>query len=142
MLKYDCTLCIQGMFCSSVLSILYLIQSPLQYLSILVELYFLHFSPYIAVVHAQQQCYRTSYGPGRLYEGNKNVTISGRACQMWASQKPHKHSYKWLKSESNYCRNPGSTARPWCYTVDKNKRWEYCDVPLCSKSLYFIDLLI
>ena len=42
---------------------------------------------------------------------------------------------------SNYCRNPGSTARPWCYTVDKNKRWEYCDVPLCSKSIYLIDLL-
>ena len=36
----------------------------------------------------------------------------------------------------NYCRNPskpGCTERvPWCYTMDPKRRWEECDVPLCS----------
>lgn len=34
---------------------------------------------------------------------------------------------------ANYCRNPDSNTgdRPWCYTTDPNKRWEYCDVPKC-----------
>ena len=34
----------------------------------------------------------------------------------------------------NYCRNPTpwSEDRPWCYTIDKNKRWEYCKIPYCS----------
>ena len=33
--------------------------------------------------------------------------------------------------ESNYCRNPSGANEPWCYTRDKNKRWEYCGVPAC-----------
>ena len=38
-----------------------------------------------------------------------------------------------LASAKNYCRNPdGVPGGPWCYTIDKNKRWEYCDVPLCG----------
>ena len=27
----------------------------------------------------------------------------------------------------NYCRNPDAGAGIWCYTTDRNKRWEYCD---------------
>ena len=35
---------------------------------------------------------------------------------------------------NNYCRNPDNSAGgPWCYTTDPNTRWEYCDVPKCSK---------
>lgn len=33
----------------------------------------------------------------------------------------------------NYCRNPDGEPRPWCFTTDPNKRWEYCDIPRCSK---------
>ncbi len=33
----------------------------------------------------------------------------------------------------NYCRNPDNKPDgPWCYTMDPNKRWEHCAVPLCS----------
>ena len=27
----------------------------------------------------------------------------------------------------NYCRNPDNSDTIWCYTTDRNKRWEYCD---------------
>ena len=30
--------------------------------------------------------------------------------------------------EKNHCRNPNGAEKPWCYTMDKAKRWEYCDV--------------
>ena len=36
----------------------------------------------------------------------------------------------------NYCRNPdGEPCGPWCYTEDPAKRWEYCDVKMCSGGL-------
>ena len=40
-----------------------------------------------------------------------------------------------VEDASNYCRNPiiGFKAGPWCYTVDRNVRWESCDVPVCGK---------
>ena len=28
----------------------------------------------------------------------------------------------------NYCRNPDGEQRPYCYTVNENLRWDYCDV--------------
>merc|ERR1712179_482006 len=35
--------------------------------------------------------------------------------------------------DHNYCRNPDNEDEgPWCYTTDPNKRWEFCDVPLCG----------
>lgn len=34
----------------------------------------------------------------------------------------------------NYCRNPDGEPRPWCFTTDPNKRWEFCDIPRCGKS--------
>ena len=33
---------------------------------------------------------------------------------------------------NNYCRNPDNSKGPWCYTTDKRKRWEYCQVPKCD----------
>ena len=29
----------------------------------------------------------------------------------------------------NYCRNADGENGPYCYTVDENLRWDYCDVP-------------
>ena len=38
-------------------------------------------------------------------------------------------TYPELKNASNYCRNSGGAGkRPWCFTNDKNKRWEYCHI--------------
>ena len=68
---------------------------------------------------------------GEEYIGNISTTKSGRTCQEWKSQTPHKHSYC-SHLEKNFCRNPdGEDNGPWCYTTDRNKRWEYCDVPFC-----------
>ena len=55
----------------------------------------------------------------------------------WDSQSPHKHGYGYLKAQENYCRNPygGEPKGPWCYTMDPNKRWDYCSIPMCGKTL-------
>merc|ERR1712023_230448 len=72
---------------------------------------------------------------GINYRGTLNKTKSGRTCQNWTSQSPHKHNNTPQKKPNkglgnhNYCRNPdGEPGGIWCYTTDKNKRWEYCDV--------------
>jgi len=78
-------------------------------------------------------------GDGSSYRGNKAITVSGLSCQNWASKTPHvpdsccnPDKVQELKSH-NHCRNPdGEEDRPWCYTMDKNKRWEYCKIPYCS----------
>merc|ERR1719334_3127543 len=72
-------------------------------------------------------------GIGKDYRGFKKTTISGRKCQNWASQDPHKPCSRCTPTsdddpilQSNYCRNPDDSAEPWCYTMDRNERWEYC----------------
>ena len=80
-------------------------------------------------------CY---HGVGVGYRGNVNVTRSGRSCQAWISQCPHRH---WRipqdvtdgQNDYNACRNPDSSAPdgPWCYTTDPKVRWEYCNVSRC-----------
>nr|2KJ4_A Chain A, plasminogen [Homo sapiens]6OQJ_A Chain A, Plasminogen kringle 2 [Homo sapiens]6OQK_A Chain A, Plasminogen Kringle 2 [Homo sapiens]6UZ4_A Chain A, Plasminogen [Homo sapiens]6UZ5_A Chain A, Plasminogen [Homo sapiens] len=77
------------------------------------------------------------HGSGENYDGKISKTMSGLECQAWDSQSPHAHGYipskfpnKNLKK--NYCRNPDRDLRPWCFTTDPNKRWEYCDIPRCA----------
>lgn len=53
---------------------------------------------------------------------------------------PHYHPltslYRPCLEGHNFCRNPeGRGTRPWCYTTDPNKRWEYCTINLCTVSL-------
>ena len=33
-----------------------------------------------------------------------------------------------LSSSHNFCANPDGDSTPWCYTTDRNKRWEYCSI--------------
>ncbi len=79
-------------------------------------------------------------GNGKHYLGKENVTASGIPCQKWTSQSPHSHYtpplvFPELENAENYCRNVGGVeVTTWCYTSDKNVRWEHCDVPLCPNS--------
>lgn len=75
------------------------------------------------------------------YRGTIAFTKSGKQCQAWAAQEPHSHklapeekSGYGLEGGHNYCRNPDESEEgAWCYTTDPNVRWEYCDVPNCTK---------
>uniref|UniRef100_A0A3B3YGC1 Kringle domain-containing protein n=1 Tax=Poecilia mexicana TaxID=48701 RepID=A0A3B3YGC1_9TELE len=76
-------------------------------------------------------------GNGESYRGTIAVTTSGKKCQRWASQTPHRHdytpeSYPCSHLVHNFCRNPGKDQRPWCYTTDPETRWEYCNVSRCA----------
>nr|KAG5714076.1 hypothetical protein BaRGS_020404 [Batillaria attramentaria] len=83
----------------------------------------------------RDDCY---VGTGRWYNGTVNRTSSGLACQAWADNSPQEHErsplvFPELIGGENYCRNPGSEeARPWCYTMDPHRRWEFCDIPQCE----------
>ncbi|KAI0242799.1 Apolipoprotein(a) [Lamellibrachia satsuma] len=74
---------------------------------------------------------------GYDYKGHQNGTVSGRTCQAWASQAPHRH-YCSPEGRSNYCTNIDSVrcrgVKPWCFTTDPEKRWEYCDLDHCEEA--------
>ncbi|XP_035660817.1 uncharacterized protein LOC118405426 [Branchiostoma floridae] len=60
-----------------------------------------------------------------------------RVCKRWDSQYPHSHphtpqAHPDAGLEENFCRNPDNKERPWCYTMDASKRWDFCDVMECA----------
>ncbi|KAI7800147.1 plasminogen, partial [Triplophysa rosa] len=74
---------------------------------------------------------------GDDYRGKISFTESGYTCQRWDSQTPHQHNYSPSilpdrNLEENYCRNPAGEPRPWCYTTDPSKRWQYCFIARCT----------
>jgi hypothetical protein len=79
------------------------------------------------------------------YNGNVSTTVSGKVCQRWDSQTPHKHKFADAlpgnaSMHENYCRNPPAkkaAAGPWCYTMENATRWELCDIPYCGNSILF-----
>ena len=72
------------------------------------------------------------------YNGNVSQTRDGVLCQAWDTQQPHSHPitparYPELQKGKNYCRNPGNLEeKPWCYTTDTNKVWDYCEIEHCN----------
>ncbi|CBY32759.1 unnamed protein product [Oikopleura dioica] len=78
---------------------------------------------------------------GINYRGFIRKTPTGKNCQKWSSQEPHYHDkknriigkdmYGAGDLETDYCRNPDKSPRPWCYTTDPDIRWEYCNIPNC-----------
>ena len=97
-------------------------------------------------VKGSTMCNETISGDkGNGYRGCQNKTISGKTCQKWTDQSPHSHENtpsdepdKGLGSH-NYCRNPdGEPGGIWCYTTDKDERWEYCR-PATAKTSGAVD---
>ena len=72
------------------------------------------------------------------YRGPANMTESGLACQEWSSQSPHPHSFDPATLpasaglEGNHCRNPDGSGKAWCFTLDPEILWEYCNIPACE----------
>ncbi|XP_068612481.1 prothrombin [Brachionichthys hirsutus] len=79
-------------------------------------------------------------GAGMKYEGDINITSSGRKCQSWKSNFPHPIIREFNASEpdsilqENFCRNPDNHPNgPWCFTRDPTVRNETCTVPICGQ---------
>uniref|UniRef100_A0A4W5N5F3 Plasminogen n=1 Tax=Hucho hucho TaxID=62062 RepID=A0A4W5N5F3_9TELE len=78
-------------------------------------------------------------GNGGTYRGPTSMTMLGVTCQRWSAQSPHQHTSFTPEShpdkgmESNNCRNPDNDVNgPWCYTTDRNQKWDYCRIPDCA----------
>ncbi len=91
---------------------------------------------YVSNASSSPDCF--VYPDGSDYRGQLSVTESGRSCQAWSSQKPHRHSLRAeafpdndLSLAANHCRNPNSRNRPWCYTTDPDVEWDYCKIGRC-----------
>ncbi|KAG8142601.1 hypothetical protein E2320_005809, partial [Naja naja] len=73
---------------------------------------------------------------GEGYRGPMDHTETGKECQRWDLQRPHRHPFRPEKYpdkgfDDNYCRNPDGKPRPWCYTLDPNTPWEFCSIKTC-----------
>ena len=90
----------------------------------------------LSMLYVGPDCYS---GHGRGYNGTVNVTRGGIPCQQWNLNYPHQHllgyeNHPELQGGHNYCRNPGERGeRPWCFTTDRETRWDYCDIEECCK---------
>ncbi|XP_076079965.1 receptor-type tyrosine-protein phosphatase kappa-like isoform X3 [Mytilus galloprovincialis] len=76
-------------------------------------------------------------GQAKNYMGTKAVTDNLYTCQRWETQEPHRHSYTVTDfpdptMPDNYCRTTQDSARPWCYTTNKDQRWEHCNINNCN----------
>jgi len=94
-------------------------------------------------------CLKHEFDQGSLYDGNINVTRSGKPCLRWP-QPGKAHAFIRVKQPdgstrlkgSNHCRNGGrSTVRgeipkrnkPWCYVKSpRGRRRDYCEIPQCD----------
>ncbi|CAH1252406.1 CHRNA6 [Branchiostoma lanceolatum] len=64
------------------------------------------------------------YGNGENYQGDRAFSSSGELCQTWSdaarlvTPSLREERYSWANLQGSYCRNPYSSAEPWCYVKD------------------------
>ncbi|XP_021351068.1 uncharacterized protein LOC110448900 isoform X2 [Mizuhopecten yessoensis] len=81
-----------------------------------------------------QECYMDN---GEEYRGKEHTTIDGLPCQNWTwsmTTNPDTHPNMGL-GDHNWCRNPDSDVRPWCWTNVTTDKFAYCAIPLCHINL-------
>nr|XP_022314627.1 plasminogen-like [Crassostrea virginica] len=89
------------------------------------------------------ECLRTPQGLD--YFGTNSRTSDNIECQRWDKQEPNAHAFATefmglsVSEHKNYCRNPDSRERPWCYTVNSTVPFQYCDIPYCPEDTYYCD---
>ncbi|TKS78694.1 Phosphoinositide-3-kinase-interacting protein 1 [Collichthys lucidus] len=84
----------------------------------------------------QEDCMRSS---GVEYRGEKQSSSSGLICLNWANttrdydDNIHPDSQTGV-GDHNYCRNPDSSERPWCYIAgpDGTVQRQFCAVDTCK----------
>ena len=54
--------------------------------------------------------------------GSKSTTEQGKTCAA-------------RSDGTRACRGGTNSPKPWCYTVEKDTRWDTCIIPQCSKFL-------
>ena len=69
------------------------------------------------------------YGGFETHTKTRGTVI--RKCQMWSGGPHDAKQFNTLAED--WCRNPDESPEGvWCYTLDKEKRWDYCPVRRCS----------
>lgn len=67
------------------------------------------------------------------YRGSISITENGYTCKEWTFF----GSYNWPDhglEYNNNCRNPNqANTRAWCFVMESNVIWDFCDVPYCDE---------
>lgn len=63
---------------------------------------------------------------GASYKGTVSYMGSGKVCSPWAGRHVHGIT-SGVSLDSNYCRNPDGSAKPWCFVNETGRGWEFCE---------------
>ncbi|XP_054630138.1 phosphoinositide-3-kinase-interacting protein 1 [Dunckerocampus dactyliophorus] len=79
----------------------------------------------------QKDCIRSN---GVDYRGDKQSSSSGLTCLIWTNTSTQYDSQTGV-GDHNYCRNPDSSERPWCYITgpDGTVQKEFCSIEACQE---------